>query len=72
MLAKAKREIEVQRELLMTKSLPGLVDDQSSSSVNDNDGSESESDTESDDKSKKCIGLSFVKAILNPLSHCIF
>lgn len=51
-LAKAKREIEVQRELLMTKSLPGLADDQSSSSVNENAESDSESDTESDDKSK--------------------
>lgn len=51
MLAKAKREIEVQRELLMSKSLPGLADDQSSSSVNDQNESDSESDTESD-KSK--------------------
>lgn len=51
MLVKAKREVELQRELLMSKSLPGLVDDQSSSSVNDNNESDSESDTESD-KSK--------------------
>lgn len=51
MLAKAKREIEVQRELLTSKSLPGMADDQSSSSVNDQNESDSESDTESD-KSK--------------------
>lgn len=48
MLAKAKREVELQRELLMTKSLPGLVDDQSTSSVTENNESDSESDTESD------------------------
>lgn len=54
MLVKAKREIELQREMLMSKSLPGLVDDQSSSSVNDNNESDSESDTESD-KSRRTL-----------------
>lgn len=69
MLAKAKREIEAQRELLMTKSLPGLVDDQSSSSVNDNNESDSESDTESDDKSKTWI----IEANLEPFHfHLVF
>jgi kinesin family member 21 len=48
----AKRELEREREILMSKSLPGMPDaggrdEKSSSAENDSD---SESDTESDDK----------------------
>lgn len=45
-LIQAKRELEKERELLMSRSLPGLEDNQTI----END-SDSESDTESDDKS---------------------
>ncbi|XP_021701208.1 kinesin-like protein KIF21A isoform X5 [Aedes aegypti] len=44
----AKRELEKERELLMSRSLPGLENDSSNQSLED--GSESDSDTESDDK----------------------
>lgn len=47
MLTLAKKEIEKEREFLMSKSLPGL--DEQSTENNDTD---SESDTESDDKSR--------------------
>lgn len=45
----AKRELEKERELLMSKSLPGLPEENQERSSQD-DGSDSESDTESDDK----------------------
>lgn len=45
----AKRELERERELLMSKSLPGLPEEHQERSSQD-DGTESESDTESDDK----------------------
>lgn len=46
----AKRELERERELLMSKSLPGLPEESQERSSQD-DGSDSESeDTESDDK----------------------
>ncbi|XP_053692673.1 kinesin-like protein KIF21A isoform X2 [Sabethes cyaneus] len=44
----AKRELEKERELLMSRSLPGLENDSSNQSLVD--GSDSDSDTESDDK----------------------
>ncbi|XP_065081255.1 kinesin-like protein KIF21B isoform X2 [Ochlerotatus camptorhynchus] len=44
----AKRELEKDRELLMSRSLPGLENDSSNQSLED--GSDSDSDTESDDK----------------------
>ncbi|XP_055632289.1 kinesin-like protein KIF21B isoform X3 [Toxorhynchites rutilus septentrionalis] len=44
----AKRELEKERELLMSRSLPGLENDGSIQSLED--GSDSDSDTESDDK----------------------
>ncbi|XP_062546330.1 kinesin-like protein KIF21A isoform X2 [Armigeres subalbatus] len=44
----AKRELEKERELLMSRSLPGLENDSSNQSLED--GSDSDSDTESDDK----------------------
>lgn len=44
----AKRELEKERELLMSRSLPGLENDSSIQSLED--GSDSDSDTESDDK----------------------
>ncbi|XP_058451537.1 kinesin-like protein KIF21B isoform X5 [Malaya genurostris] len=45
---RAKRELEKERELLMSRSLPGLENDSSNQSLVD--GSDSDSDTESDDK----------------------
>jgi kinesin family member 21 len=45
----AKRELERERELLMSKSLPGMPEESQERSSQD-DGSDSESDTESDDK----------------------
>ncbi|XP_052564724.1 kinesin-like protein KIF21A isoform X6 [Culex pipiens pallens] len=44
----AKRELEKERELLMSRSLPGLENDSSNQSLED--GTDSDSDTESDDK----------------------
>jgi kinesin family protein 4/21/27 len=46
----AKRELEKERELLMTKSLPGLPEQENQERSSQEDGSDSESDTESDDK----------------------
>lgn len=45
----AKRELERERELLMSKSLPGLPEEIQERSSQE-DGSDSDSDTESDDK----------------------
>lgn len=44
----AKKEVEKEREVLMSKSLPGLEDNQIMD--NDNESDNSDSDTESDDK----------------------
>lgn len=44
----AKRELERERELLMSKSLPGMPEE--TQELNSQEGSDSESDTESDDK----------------------
>lgn len=47
----AKRELEREREILMSKSLPGIAGDTESQERNSHENeSESESDTESDDK----------------------
>lgn len=54
----AKREIEKERELLMSKSLVGNEDNI------ENDESDSGSDTESDDKCKLCLFLYFQFEIL--------
>ena len=45
----AKRELERERELLMSKSLPGMPEESHERSSQE-DGSDSDSDTESDDK----------------------
>lgn len=47
-LSLAKKEVEKERELLMSRSLPGLEENQNL----ENNDSDSESDTESDDKGK--------------------
>ena len=46
----AKRELEKEREILMSRSLPGIADD-AKQDDQDNDSDSDESDTESDDKS---------------------
>jgi kinesin family member 21 len=46
----AKRELERERELLMSKSLPGMPEENQEHRSSQEDGSDSESDTESDDK----------------------
>lgn len=46
----AKRELERERELLMSKSLPGLPEDNQLERSSQDDGSDSESETDSDDK----------------------
>lgn len=47
----AKRELEKERELLMSKSLPGLPESEAQDrSSQENDSDSDESDTESDDK----------------------
>lgn len=54
-LSLAKKEVEKEREILMSRSLPGLEDNQNL----ENDNSDSDSDTESDDKSKKLLLFGF-------------
>ncbi|CRL00444.1 CLUMA_CG013706, isoform A [Clunio marinus] len=49
----AKRELEKERELLMSKSLPGLPGEENQERSSQDDGSDSESDTESDDKANE-------------------
>ncbi|XP_055684227.1 kinesin-like protein KIF21A isoform X1 [Lutzomyia longipalpis] len=62
-LTLAKREIEKERELLMSRSLPGL-DDANNQNV-DNESADSDSDTESDDKTGE------MQAELNDISSDI-
>lgn len=49
----AKKELERERELLMSKSLPGLPAEENNERSSQDDGSDSESDTESDDKAQE-------------------
>ncbi|XP_037912108.1 kinesin-like protein KIF21A isoform X3 [Hermetia illucens] len=60
----AKHELEKERELLMSRSLPGFNEDSSNSNVENND-SDSDSDTESDDKTGQ------MQAELNDISSDI-
>ncbi|XP_055382078.1 kinesin-like protein KIF21A isoform X2 [Condylostylus longicornis] len=49
----AKREVEKEREILMSRSLPGINNDDSNNSNIENESPESDSDTESDDKTNE-------------------
>lgn len=65
---RAKLELEKERELLMSKSLPGgdgSFNEDSNNSNEQNDGeSDSDSDTESDDKSKLNCNMWLVALII--------
>ncbi|XP_055852546.1 kinesin-like protein KIF21A isoform X1 [Episyrphus balteatus] len=61
----AKRELEKNREMLMSRSLPGFNEDAHNSNVENINDSDSDSDTESDDKAGE------IQAELNDISSDI-
>lgn len=66
----AKRKLEKEREMFMSKSLPGFPGDNQSSNDNENESDSDEDSDESDEKGEKLFFLS--KKLISLQNHDIF